>query len=373
MYSFLINHAHERGDIMTVLQVCAYSAEYGGNFIASLLALDAHLISQGIKSLYLFPSAAKDKPWCKDLARFRTVYFANTNRFSFKTYRKIKCAMSKADIIHSHFELYDCLTALALKKHQKLFWHLHDSFEQNIDFIHRIINKIQYAYLGKRAILLSPNPFYAEYVENIGFNNENIRIIPNCIDINRLTQKELSNTLNEKVDFLTFGGFYKIKGLDVLLNSCRILKAQGFTFRLGIVGYNSTWDYIQENYSDVTDCILQWQPSENVQAFYNAANTYVSASRRESFPYTLLETLYLKKPSIISDIEGTKWAKKWNCVKFFESENSSELAELMAESLKNPTFFSKKTIEKASNDVAEKYSIDCWVKQIEREYKNVSK
>ena len=353
---------------MTVLQVCAYAAEYGGNFMASLLALDASLASQGIQTRYLFPITAQNKPWCKELCKNKTVYFADTNRFSFKTYKQIKTAMAQADIIHSHFELYDCLTALALNKNQKLFWHLHDSFEENIDFIHKTINKIQYKYLSKRVVLLSPNPFYADYVRNIGFNKKNIRVIPNCIDINRLYEKE---SLNEKVDFLTFGGFYKIKGLDILLNSCRILKQQGLTFRLGVVGYEETWQYIDENYSDMCDCLVKWKPSENVASFYNSANTYISASRREAFPYTLLEAIFLKKPSIISDIEGTKWAKQWDSIKFFESENSKLLSELMAQSLTNPDFFSKKEIEKAAADVAKSFSIDFWVDQIEREYKNV--
>lgn len=356
---------------MTILQICAYAAEYGGNFISSLLALDTRLLSQNIRTIYLFPENAKDKPWCQELAKTRTVYFASNNRFSYKTYIQIKRTMLHADIIHSHFELYDCLTALALKKHQKLFWHLHDSFDENIDILHRIINKIQYAYLSKHVTLLSPSSYYAKYVENLGFNKKNIHVIPNCIDTNRL--KSNSFLQPQKVDFLTFGGFYKTKGLDILLNSCRILKQRGFTFKLGIIGYPATWDYIKENYSDITEHLLQLQPSENVYNFYAATKFYISASRREAFPYTLLEALYLKKPSIISDIPGTQWAKKWNAVKFFETENYNALADLMAESLSNSEFFDTKAMETASKDIAEKYSVNYWTAQIEREYKNDTK
>ena len=48
---------------MTVLQVCAYAANYGGNFIASLTALDKHLTNQGVETQYIFPIAAKEKPF----------------------------------------------------------------------------------------------------------------------------------------------------------------------------------------------------------------------------------------------------------------------------------------------------------------------
>ena len=39
---------------MTVLQVCAYGADYPGNFIASLEALEAALKDKGIHTIYAF-------------------------------------------------------------------------------------------------------------------------------------------------------------------------------------------------------------------------------------------------------------------------------------------------------------------------------
>ena len=47
--------------IMTVLQVCAYGAEYPGNFIASLEALEAALKRKGINTIYAFVGRAADK------------------------------------------------------------------------------------------------------------------------------------------------------------------------------------------------------------------------------------------------------------------------------------------------------------------------
>ena len=52
---------------MKVLQVCAYAARYGGNFLASLGRLEEALAAEGIETEYLFPETARDMPWCQAL------------------------------------------------------------------------------------------------------------------------------------------------------------------------------------------------------------------------------------------------------------------------------------------------------------------
>lgn len=46
---------------MTVLQVCAYGADYPGNFIASLEALENALADKGVQTIYAFVDRAADK------------------------------------------------------------------------------------------------------------------------------------------------------------------------------------------------------------------------------------------------------------------------------------------------------------------------
>ena len=52
---------------MTVLQVCAYGAEYPGNFIASLTDLEKKLSKSGVKTIYAFVERAAEKSWCKEI------------------------------------------------------------------------------------------------------------------------------------------------------------------------------------------------------------------------------------------------------------------------------------------------------------------
>ena len=186
---------------MKVLQVCAYAARYGGNFLASLGRLEEALAAEGIETEYLFPETARDMPWCQALQQRAKVHFAGLNRFSPAVYRQVKAAMEGVDIIHSHFELYDCLTALAKKKGQKLFWHLHDSFEEVIDLPHRVINKIQYGFFGKKAVLISPNDYYSAKVAAWGFPKNAIIHVDNALEFSRLKKEKREKEYDFLVDF----------------------------------------------------------------------------------------------------------------------------------------------------------------------------
>jgi len=120
-------------------------------------------------------------------------------------------------------------------------------------------------------VLISPSVYYADYVAKLGFPKQQIFHVANCIDFDRLhrgAQKQ------QTYDFLAFGGFYYTKGLDVLLDSCRILIQRGLHFRVGIVGYEGTWRFIQNQYAELLPYICQLEPSENVSQFYLNAGTF---------------------------------------------------------------------------------------------------
>lgn len=347
---------------MKVLQVCAYAARYGGNFMASMKALEGLLAQQGIETAYLLPETARDMPWCRELQGRAQVYFAGLNRFSPKVYTQVKAAMADADVVHSHFELYDCLTALAKRKGQKLFWHLHDSFDEVIDLPHRLINKFQYGVLGRKAVLISPNDYYSAMAADWGFPKERICHVDNAVEFSRLKKEERE----KEYDFLVFGGFYRIKGLDVLMDACRILKEKGTSFRLGVVGYPDTWDFLEGNYPDLKENIQRLEPSEDVSGFYNAAGGFICASRRECFSYAVLEALYMEKAVIASRIPGNAWAADYETVTSFPSEDAPALADAMKGNLtKQPDPAAAAAV---LEDIQKRYSARTWALAIKEIY-----
>ena len=347
---------------MKVLQVCAYAAKYGGNFMASLMALEAALAEQNVETAYLFPETARNMPWCVELQSRAEVHFAGLNRFSPKVFGQVKAAMADADVIHSHFELYDCLTALAKKKKQRLFWHLHDSFDEVIDLPHMIINRFQYGVLSKNTTLISPNGYYSDMVAGWRFPRKQIVHVDNAVDFSRL---RIENK-EKKLDFLVFGGFYQINGLDVLMDACRILREKQMDFQVGVVGYADTWRFLDDKYPDQETVVNRLEPSENVSEFYNTATVFISASRRETFSYSLLEALYMGLDAVVSDIPGTGWANNYATVSVVAGENAEALAKEMEKKLIEVSAPSIKA--EVIEDVQKRYSVCGWVDAIKEIY-----
>lgn len=350
---------------MKILQVCAYAAQYGGNFIASLLALENSLVKKGHQISYLFPKSASQYEWCKKIEDTHQVFYCDTNRFSYKTFLEVKNAVKDMDLIHSHFELYDMLVVLAAKKNQRVIWHLHDSFDEKLDWIHKTINKIQYAWIGKNTTLVSPSAYYADYVIGLGYNKKNTRVIANCIDLKRLEEPE---TVETRYDFLVFGGFYYIKGLDILLDACRILKNKKKKFCVGVVGYKDTWNWIENQYPDINDCFVRLNPTEQVSLLYESVKVFMSTSRRECFSYALLEALASGRPAIVSDIPGNQWCKTYKTAYTFENENAEDLAKRMSSFIDSDFDVDKEALAITSEAIKSIYNVEKWASEIEEVY-----
>ena len=185
---------------MTVLQVCAFGAEYPGNFIASLEALECELNKFGIITIYAFIERARDKYWCKEIQKRTTVYFLPEAKARIlpKTYSIFKRIYKENDItvVHSHFELFDIPATVCAPKNTKVFWHLHDPLTE-IKGLRGLLWKLQYGFFSKRAFLLSIAENYNEFAVRLGFKRENTAIILNAIQLNRID----TTRINEEKEF----------------------------------------------------------------------------------------------------------------------------------------------------------------------------
>ena len=156
---------------MQVLQVCAYGADYPGNFIASLEALEQVLAEKGIQTIYAFVGKAKSKDWCQNIQKRTKVYFLPEAKARIlpATYQKFRQIYQEnhIDIVHTHFELYDIPVTLTAPKSVKIFWHLHDPIDLGKG-LRKILWKLQYGVVGKRAQLLAVSDSYRNIVIQLG-------------------------------------------------------------------------------------------------------------------------------------------------------------------------------------------------------------
>ena len=359
---------------MKILQIAAYAAPYEGNFMSSLYALEKAMNKKGFETVYAFPETASTMQWCKHLAQSKKVYFLPLAKstFRFKTYwilRMIFRDNPDITIAHSHFEQYDTPVALTAPARVKVFWHLHDPIVYRCS-LRGVLMRVHYGLISRRAVLLSVAEKYRKDIIRLGFNEDNAFTVLNGIDLNRVRFKGTPRC-NHQYCFLTFGWDFYRKGDDLILKACERLSAEGYNFKLLLNGGDSTWKALDDFYKgDIPDYVVKTQPTEDINSMFNDADSFIQASRRETFSYSVCEAAYAGLPVICSDIPGVEWAHSIKLVEFFKSEDWLELYNKMKELV-----IGKKIMPNA-NAVCETrkliedyYSVDCWVRNIISFYK----
>ena len=346
---------------MTVLQVCAYGAEYPGNFIASLTDLEKKLSESGVKTIYAFVERAAEKSWCKEICKRTKVYFLPEAKARIlpKTYKLFKKIYAENDIniVHSHFELYDMPATIMAPSNVKVFWHLHDPIQVGNN-LSDLLWRIQYGIVGKKAFLLSVSDYYRRSVVSLGFPEAQTTTVLNGIDTSRICH--CSEDVKRKVNFLTFGWDFYRKGDDIILNACEKLYQEGYNFTLMLNGNEHTWPNLDKFLDGAQPpYLLRGNPSSDVNALYNQADVFIQASRQETFSYAVCEAAYAGLPVISSDISGLEWAHALPSVTFFESENVQELYICMKSFLDGRRISQEHTM-KSKQIIQDNLSLDTW-------------
>lgn len=352
---------------MTVLQVCAYGAAYAGNFIASLETLEAALAKKGIRTIYAFVGRAGQQEWCKKIEQRTKVYYlpeakARILPKTYDIFRKIY-AENDISIVHSHFELYDIPATVMAKRGTKVFWHLHDPIQLSKQSRSRqMLTKLQYGLVGKKARLLSVAEEYRKTVVSLGFPSEQTTTLVNGLDLNRVRPQPAVRPI--QYDFLTFGWDFHRKGGDLILEACRLLAADGHSFRLLFNGNAHTWPKLDEVMKGERPAWLELgQPVEDINELFSVSRVFIQASRRETFSYAVCEAAFAGMPVISTDIAGLEWAHDLPTVEFVPNADVHRLYLAMKRYLDGKVF-SAEQYEQSRSVIAEKYSTEEWTKKI---------
>ena len=91
----------------------------------------------------------------------------------------------------------------------------------------------------------------------------------------------------------------------------------------------------------------------------------ISASRSETFSYALLEAVFAGVPCAASDIFGVQWARAFDTVSFFPTEDDAALSAVLrgiAARRDDPAY--RQSLADASRAASEAYAIEDWVRQV---------
>jgi glycosyltransferase involved in cell wall biosynthesis len=369
----------------TVLHLTDYGAPYAGNFIASLHALERLLGDNGGKTVYVLPPRASEQNWTREMALGHDVRFLTRGGF-FSYARQVRLLLKEthADILHEHFihfsEKIAAWLACKICGHRvKTVLHLHNHIELPKNPILRIPHMLYFSTVS-RFVCCSDS--VAAHLIADGIPKERVRVAENAIAFERLDRFDArvraSLPLPETAKIaLMFGYNFEIKGVDLALESVRLLRErEELSVTLAIV-LSSCLDEVRRRIlaqlgsAELPDWVLLLPPREDVASYYHMADVFLSPSRQEGFCYALIEAAYCRTPVLASAIDAQKDLALPQSV-FFPPQDSAALFAAISRVLRDKdTPKHLAALEQTGARVTQIYALSRWAEHVCGAYREI--
>ncbi|MBI2637003.1 MAG: glycosyltransferase family 4 protein [Parcubacteria group bacterium] len=264
----------------------------------------------------------------------------------FLAYVELKKLLSeiKPDIVHLNSSKAGVLGGVAALKLgvTKIIYTVHGFvFNEPMNPIKRWLYKRAELGNAKRVdTVIAVSAFDRKAGIRAGIDENKIVTIHNGIDLtklNFLSREEARAKLNVTVRDPLIGcvaNFYKTKGLDVLIQAMITVDAQ-----LVIIGDGELRPQLEEQIKklNLEDQVLLAGQLPDAHQFLKAFNLFVLCSRKEGFPYALLEAVAARVPIVATKVGGIPEIVRDGATGYLaEPGNPNELAQKINRALGNP-------------------------------------
>lgn len=298
---FSIKKYMSRKSENNILILSFYGASWGGSFIPSLKSFIVFSLKIGRSVCCVFPSMAKSLSWVNEIEDCGAKVYFVENDFFLKKKICIKSIWqlykiivhNKIEFIWANFMTYN-YSLLLLKtifgKKLSIVLTVHNMFKTPS------LNKIK-----RRAKLFLIKRTYdkfigvSEVVKKSLLSNgidKNVSFVTNAVEFNRLMSYEKIDfrKANDEILVLMFGWPYKVKGVDIAVRAIKKLRDEGINLIL-LIPHKIQNDLISD-IECIPDFVRFIKPRNDVASLYNNVDMFLSASREEGCPYSLIEAAF---------------------------------------------------------------------------------
>ena len=163
-------------------------------------------------------------------------------------------------------------------------------------------------------ILATSNSEKSQAIQTVGYEKKKVFALKNAIDKRSIGEdKDLEKTLKSKTYICTVGRPSYQKNLEMLIRGFEIVTKKNNKVHLFIIGageYSPRKDkiisIINEKNLNTRITLLPWISRKQVQTYIKNARLYVSSSRYEGMPYSVIESMALSIPSVLTNTDGNR-------------------------------------------------------------------
>lgn len=131
--------------------------------------------------------------------------------------------------------------------------------------------------------------------------------------------------------------------------------------------YKNVEKFIEKNDLSNNITLIPWLHREEVIEVLRKSTFYISTSRYEGLPYSIIEALALSKPCVVTNVDGNKDLIKENYNGFLIEEDCLKLSQGVIDLFKNDELLKRMSIG-ARNTFEENYNIEKTITQLETIY-----
>lgn len=367
---------------MNILIAADYATPASGNFIGSLVDLGRVLKKDNHKLFFIFPESPNTLSenswvrWLKDEG-FKVYLTKHKTGEEARTFLQQVIDKNNIDILHLHFGMFHRIILNNAKSlGVKIFVHDHMEFNPKESLVKQKIyctlTSLKYR-MNKISIVCVNERKCKSYLFAKRF------FVPNGISFSRnvatfATREEMRNRLglkdNQKL-CLFLGWHLHTKGMDIAFKAVEKLSKSNPDMVLGVVGHSGNpsderLNSIKEftGVDPRSSFIKFLESTDDIFAYHKAADVYLSASRTEAFPYSVLEAISQNTPLVVSDIPATVWSHSYDKAFVYPTEDYTLCAKAIEQAIKLD-----RNAQSNYNEFIEKYSIENWCTAIKNIYK----
>lgn len=240
------------------------------------------------------------------------------------------------------------LLFLLSPKTKKITW-VHSSYLTNKNFNRFYQNK---KYLKKikenrykklDTIVFVSNDAKSEFIEVMG-KFDDMRILHNLFDEVDLIQKaQITLPVKQGITFVAVGNLIPVKGYDLLIDAAKILKTEGFGFKLEILGKGHQESELKAKVQklDLKNEIQFLGYLPNPYSYINRADVFVMTSISEGLPSALIEAMIIGKPVLTTDTSGCREVIEYGKYGMMSDRTPEAFAKKMKAFIDNPDLINK--------------------------------
>ena len=359
-----------------VLHIMNYAAIYRGNFIESLERLDS--IGK-TENFYLFTNEARESgamSWIEPMSsNGKKVWFLSEKAHADASL--IRKIIKENDIaaVHTHFitrKQFENVWLGTRFTGVPVIMHFHNHSVYTRNPVKKWLRRMLY----RKCIMIACSESVFESVKKDYPRNEKY-YVNNGVNFDRLEEcKELSNSdfgvQEDEKPLLVFGFDYYRKGVDLAVKAVEDLRKEGKKYAL-LISLSRNFEVVEKNICEALGEVPDWvrivKARNDVASLYNYVDLFLSPSREEGLPYSVVEAAYAKCNVVMSDISAQKNLKVPYGV-WCKAEDSKSLAEAIeqAESVREEK---RMHITEVQEEMRKNYSVDTWAQNIEELYDRI--